>query len=69
MAEAPHPSSPEEMPTEAFSMKRSRLCPRADMWMLCPGKLFSNREKEMGQTWFDGLAVDARQLFCLFLDG
>ena len=46
MAEAPHPSSPEEMPTEAFSMKRSRLCPRADMWMLCPGKLFSNREKK-----------------------
>ena len=23
MAEAPHPSSPEEMPTEAFSMKRT----------------------------------------------
>ena len=39
------------------------------MWMLCPGKLFSNRGKEMGQTWFDGLAVDAGQLFCLFLDG
>ena len=25
---------------------RDRLCPRADMWMLCPGKLFSNREKK-----------------------
>ena len=23
----------------------------------------------MGQTWFDGLAVDAGQFFCLLLDG
>ena len=46
MAEAPQPSSAEEMPMEAFFMKCSRLCPRADMWMLWPGKLFSSKEKK-----------------------